>query len=144
MGVASCSIVIQQMQALDSTQVLDPLTFAFFKGLNAPAVNGVLTADVTAGLAAGVYRMASIHTSANHAPAVAAVAQHGFFDDIVYVRLSTLMRTQRLMDRPFPSSLSSRPSMPSLVVFGRVLVYSIFLCVLDAAFSHYRTPSLAL
>jgi len=82
--VAHSHIVIQQMQALDSTQVLDPLTFAFFKGLNAPAVNGVLTADVTAGLAAGVYRMASIHTSANHAPAVAAVAQHGFFDDIVY------------------------------------------------------------
>jgi hypothetical protein len=82
--VAHSHIVIQQMQAVDSTQVLDPLTFAFFKGLNAPAVNGVLSADVTDGLAAGVYRMASIHTSANHAPAVAAVAQHGFFDDIVY------------------------------------------------------------
>jgi len=82
--VAHSHIVIQQMQAVDSTQVLDPLTFAFFKGLNAPAVGGVLSADVTAGLAAGVYRMASIHTSANHAPAVAAVAQHGFFDDIVY------------------------------------------------------------
>lgn len=94
MGVAPYSIVIQQIQSLESTQVVNPLDFAFFKGLNDPAVGGILTADVTAGLPAGVYRMASIHTSANHAPAIAAVAQHGFFDDITYVRLSTLTRTQ--------------------------------------------------
>ena len=83
------------MQSLESTQVLDPLTFAFFKGLNDPAVNGVLSAQVADGLPAGVYRMASIHTSANHAPAVGAVAQHGFFDDVVYVRFSTLILTQK-------------------------------------------------
>jgi len=91
-GVAPCSIVIQLMGALDSTAILDPLDFAFFKGLNDPAVGGILTADVTDGLPAGNYRMASIHTSANHAPAIAAVAQHGFFDDIVYVRFSILTR----------------------------------------------------
>jgi hypothetical protein len=82
--IAHSHIVIQQMQSLESTEVLNPLTFAFFKGLNDAAVNGVLSAEVADGLPAGVYRMASIHTSANHAPAVGAVAQHGFFDDIVY------------------------------------------------------------
>jgi len=82
--VAHSHIVIQALPAADSTAPLDPTTFAFFKGLNAPAVGGVLSASVAAGLPAGNYRMASIHTSANHAPAVAAVAQHGFFDDMVY------------------------------------------------------------
>ena len=90
-----CSIVIQKMDSLESTTVLDPLTFAFFKGLNDAAVGGVLSAEVADGLEAGVYRMASIHTSANHAPAVGAVAQHGFFDDVVYVRFSTLILTQK-------------------------------------------------
>jgi hypothetical protein len=107
-GVAPCSIVIQEIGALDGTAPLDPLDFAFFKGLNDPAVGGILTADVTEGLAAGNYRMASIHTNANHAPAVAAVAQHGFFDDIVYVRFSTLTIAQRLTFLPLSSSLSRR------------------------------------
>ena len=80
---------------------LDPLQFAFFKGLNDAANGNILSADVTNGLAPGNYRMASIHSSANHAPAIAAVAQHGFFDDIVYVRLLIPMRTQKLMRPPF-------------------------------------------
>ncbi|CAG8735506.1 14919_t:CDS:1, partial [Acaulospora colombiana] len=69
-------VVIQQMGAFDDPAILDPKTFAFFKGVNTGQVNGVVTADVTAGLPAGNYRMASINTSANHTPAIAAVAQH--------------------------------------------------------------------
>jgi hypothetical protein len=77
------------MDDFESPNILDPTKFAFFKGLNEPASNGVLSADVTSGLAPGKYRLATIHTSANHAPAVVAVAQHGFLDDMVYVSLST-------------------------------------------------------
>ena len=43
-----------------SQDILDPLNFDFFKGLNDPAVNGILSADVDKGLAAGNYRMASV------------------------------------------------------------------------------------
>jgi hypothetical protein len=82
--IAHSHIVIQPMDDFASPAILDPLKFSFFKGLNDPAVNGVLSAAVANGLTAGKYRMASIHTNANHAPAVAAVAQHGFFDDMVY------------------------------------------------------------
>jgi hypothetical protein len=82
--IAHSHIVIQPMNDFDSPNILDPLDFVFFKGLNAPAQNGVLSADVTDGVPPGKYRMGSIHSSANHAPAVAAVAQHGYFDDIVY------------------------------------------------------------
>lgn len=76
--------VIQKMGDFADPAILDPATFAFFKGIDGAAVNGQLTANVTAGLPAGNYRLASINTDANHTPAVAAVAQHGWLDDIVY------------------------------------------------------------
>jgi hypothetical protein len=74
------------MASLDSTQPLDPKVFAFFKGLNNVANNGVLTASVTNGLPAGFYRISSINAAANHQEAVGPVAQRGSFNDVVYVR----------------------------------------------------------
>ncbi|KAI0089855.1 hypothetical protein BDY19DRAFT_1047711 [Irpex rosettiformis] len=77
-------VVIDTLQSLTQTQPTDPTKFAFFKGLNAAASGGVLTADVTQGLPAGTYRLSSINTAANHQPALVAVAQHGALDDQVY------------------------------------------------------------
>lgn len=54
------------------------------KGINEAADNGVVTADVTGGLAKGFYRMGSINSAANHQPVLVAVAQHGALDDMVY------------------------------------------------------------
>lgn len=81
-------ITVQQMQSLDSTQPLDPKVFAFFKGLNEVANNGVLTATVTNGLPAGVYRISSINAANNHQEAVGPVAQHGSFNDVVYITVA--------------------------------------------------------
>ena len=67
---------------------LDPEVFVFFKGLNAPAKDGILTAEVPSGLPAGAYRMCSINTSSNHQPVLVSVAQHGSLDDCVYVSLA--------------------------------------------------------
>jgi hypothetical protein len=61
-------VVVEQISSLTDTTPTNPNTFAFFKGLNAAAVGGVLTADVTGGLQPGVYRLASINTCANHQP----------------------------------------------------------------------------
>lgn len=47
-----------------------------------------MTADVTGGLPAGVYRMGSINSAANHQPVIVAVAQHGALDDMVYFTVS--------------------------------------------------------
>jgi len=77
-------VVIEAIDSLTSTTPTDPTRFAFFKGLNDPAQNGVLTADVTTGLPAGTYRLASINTAANHQPVLVSVAQHGAMDDMVY------------------------------------------------------------
>lgn len=77
-------VVVESLTSLDQTEPTSPGTFAFFKGLNNPAQNGVLTADVTGGLPAGTYRLASINTAANHQPVLVAVAQHGALDDMVY------------------------------------------------------------
>ena len=76
-------VVVEKIPALDSTEVTDPTQFAFFKGLNDPATNGVLSVAVPGGLPAGIYRMASINAAANHQPALVAIAQHGSLDDMV-------------------------------------------------------------
>jgi hypothetical protein len=78
-------VVIQEVTSLKQTTPADPTQFAFFLGLNAAAQNGVLTAAVSNGLPAGTYRLSSINTAANHQPVVGPVAQHGSFDDIIYV-----------------------------------------------------------
>ncbi|CAE6508318.1 unnamed protein product [Rhizoctonia solani] len=59
-------VTVELLSSLDQTTVTDPQKFAFFKGLNNAAQGGVLTADVTAGLPAGAYRMCSINSAANH------------------------------------------------------------------------------
>jgi len=82
--VGHSHIVIESLTSLGQTTPTDPRKFAFFKGLNAAAVNGQLSASVTAGLAAGAYRMCSINSSANHQPVIVPVAQHGALDDCVY------------------------------------------------------------
>jgi hypothetical protein len=78
-------VVIEQLSAIDQTTLPDPNKFAFFKGVNDPAVNGVLSADVSNGLPAGVYKLSSINAAANHQPVLVAIAQHGSLDDAVYV-----------------------------------------------------------
>ncbi|TFK37598.1 hypothetical protein BDQ12DRAFT_632172 [Crucibulum laeve] len=78
-------VVVEQLSSITQTTPTDPKKFAFFKGLNAAASNGVLTADVTAGLPAGFYKLSSINSAANHQPVIVPVAQHGSLDDAIYV-----------------------------------------------------------
>jgi len=76
--------VVEALTALDQTTPTNPNKFAFFKGFNEVAINGVLNATVPTGLLAGSYRMCSINTAANHQPALGPIAQHGSFDDCSY------------------------------------------------------------
>ena len=80
-------VVVEAISSLVQTTPTDPKTFAFFKGLNAAAVDGVMTAEVTAGLPAGSYRLSSINSAANHQPVLVPVAQRGALDDTVYVSI---------------------------------------------------------
>ncbi|KXN87552.1 hypothetical protein AN958_08486 [Leucoagaricus sp. SymC.cos] len=77
-------VVVEQLNAIDQTTPTDPRKFAFFKGLNAAAQNGQLTASVDKGLPAGVYKLSSINSAANHQPVLVPIAQHGSLDDAVY------------------------------------------------------------
>jgi len=70
---------------LDDNKVQDPLSFAFFKGLNNKAENGLLSTEVTTGLPAGFYQMSTLNTAANHQPLVVSIAQHASTDDTIYV-----------------------------------------------------------
>jgi hypothetical protein len=82
--VGHSHVVVEKLDSLTQTTPTDPKKFFFFKGLNAAAVNGVLTADVSNGLPAGVYKVSTINTAANHQPVLVPVAQHGSVDDVVY------------------------------------------------------------
>ena len=59
-------IVVEQLTGFNQTTPTNPKTFTYFKGLNAPAVNGTLSGEVTGGLDPGFYRIAVIHSAANH------------------------------------------------------------------------------
>ena len=81
--------VIESLSCITSTDPSDPSKFAFFKGVNTAADDeGNVSVKVTEGLPAGVYKLSSINTSANHVPPLVAVAQHGSLDDQVYVRIN--------------------------------------------------------
>jgi len=75
---------VSDVGSFTSTTPQDPNVFAFFKGVNGAAVNGVVSETVANGLPDGVYRVCSINTDANHMPCLVAVAQHGTLDDCVY------------------------------------------------------------
>lgn len=81
-------IVIEQLDSLTQTTPTDPTKFSFFKGLNDPANNGILTADVTNGLPEGTYKISTINSAANHQPVLVPIAQHGSLDDAVYFTVS--------------------------------------------------------
>jgi len=77
-------VVIDRLSALDQVTPTDPTLFAFFSALNAPAVDGVLSVNVSDGLPAGFYRIASLHSATNHQPVLVPIAQHGALDDAVH------------------------------------------------------------
>jgi hypothetical protein len=78
-------VVIEQLDSLTQTTPTDPTKFAFFKGLNDPANNGILTTEVANGLPEGTYKISTINSAANHQPVLVPIAQHGSLDDVVYV-----------------------------------------------------------
>lgn len=77
-------VVVEKLAAIDQITLTNPSQFAFFKGLNDAAVNGVLSAAVTGGLPTGFYKLSSINTAANHQPVLVPIAQHGSLDDAIY------------------------------------------------------------
>lgn len=62
-------VTIQNIGSLNPSTPPDPTTFAFFKGINdAGDGNGGLSAAVTGGLPAGVYRVCTMTSASNHQP----------------------------------------------------------------------------
>jgi len=71
------------VQKLIGNGVPDPRIFAFFKGLNDKAKNGLLSTVVNKGLPAGKYRLCTMVSSFAHQPTLMPVAQRGAQDDCV-------------------------------------------------------------
>ncbi|THU93211.1 hypothetical protein K435DRAFT_584124, partial [Dendrothele bispora CBS 962.96] len=84
--VGHSHVTIDPVASLTDTNPTDPESaFVYFKGINTPPdANGIVSVTLDKGLPAGVYRLASINSAANHQPVLAPVAQHGSLDDMVY------------------------------------------------------------
>ncbi|ODO02096.1 hypothetical protein L198_02827 [Cryptococcus wingfieldii CBS 7118] len=82
--VGHAHVVIQAMKSMDDDSLLDPNTFAFFKGLDKTDVNGLSTLDISGGLQAGAYRMCTIMSSSNHASVIMPIAQRGAENTCTY------------------------------------------------------------
>lgn len=84
-------VVIEAQGSLQSTDLVTDNKFVFFKGVNGAAKNGILSADVTDGLPAGIYKLTTINSAANHQPVLMPVAQHRSTEDAVFVRLCSIV-----------------------------------------------------
>jgi len=76
-------ITIQKLESDD--QPPDPKVFAFFLGLNNPAKDDVLTANVKKGLPEGSFRICTMVASFGHQPTLMPVAQRGSQDDCIRI-----------------------------------------------------------
>jgi len=106
-------VVIEKLDKLDQTKPTDPRTFAFFKGLNAAAQNGKLTATVDKGLEPGVYKLSSINTASNHQPCIAPIAQHGSLDDAIYFTVTADGKPQKGNNPANPVETSTSTPQPT-------------------------------
>lgn len=84
------------IQKLNGRGVPDPRIFAFFKGLNEKAKNGILTADVEKGLPAGNYRLCTMSSAFSHQPVLMPVAQRGAQDDCVRFKVIKKKKTRKM------------------------------------------------
>ncbi|CAB4384962.1 unnamed protein product [Rhizophagus irregularis] len=76
------------IQKLNGNNIPDARVFAFFKGLNDAAVNGVLSVLVEKGLPQkGQYRICTMNSSNSHQPVVMPVAQRGAQDDCIRINV---------------------------------------------------------
>ncbi len=79
--------VIEKLTSIKQVTPTSPGSFVFFKGVDTPALKGILSVPVINGIDVGVYRLSSINSAANHQPVLVSIAQHGALDDMVYVRI---------------------------------------------------------
>lgn len=67
--VGHTHVTVQNIGSFDTKTPPDPTQFVFFKGINdAGDGNGGLTATVSGGLPAGIYRVCTMTSASNHQP----------------------------------------------------------------------------
>jgi len=79
-------VVIDELDALNSTVPTDSQTFAYFNIIPdvTDATTGAITTNITDGLPEGFYRMTVTTRAANHQPVLVPIAQHGALNDVAY------------------------------------------------------------
>ncbi|KAF7364045.1 hypothetical protein MSAN_01063200 [Mycena sanguinolenta] len=82
-------VVIDPLDALDSTFPTDSLDFAYFSIVSDVATAGEINTEVTNGLPEGFYRMTVTPRAASHQPVLVPTAEHGALNDVTYVHFSS-------------------------------------------------------
>ncbi|KAJ6526235.1 hypothetical protein DFH09DRAFT_170041 [Mycena vulgaris] len=78
-------VVVEELDALNSTVPADNRNFVFFSILGDPAGDaGTIESTITDGLPEGFYRISVMVRAANHQPVLVPIAQHGFLNDAAY------------------------------------------------------------
>ncbi|KAJ3575895.1 hypothetical protein NP233_g789 [Leucocoprinus birnbaumii] len=105
-------IVIQEVNSIDSAELLDPRIFSFFKSGRPTVIppgldDGVMRVQlsVSGGLPNGTYRLSSLMRTANHAPILSPIEQRGSSNDVVYFTVTD--SGQSNITTSTPSAVSS-------------------------------------
>ncbi|CAJ0826272.1 3440_t:CDS:2, partial [Entrophospora sp. SA101] len=83
------------IQKLDGNNLPDAKDFAFFKGLDQPDKNGILSVKVK-GLSPGDYRICTLVSSFSHQPVIMPVAKRGSQDDYDMGRTGRMLMADNL------------------------------------------------
>ncbi|KAJ7453075.1 hypothetical protein FB451DRAFT_671382 [Mycena latifolia] len=77
-------VVVEELDALNSTIPADIQKFVFFSIIKDPDVNGAIQSSIPNGLPDGFYRVTVTAHAANHQPVLVPLSQHGSLNDAVY------------------------------------------------------------
>ncbi|KAJ7137938.1 hypothetical protein C8R44DRAFT_339511 [Mycena epipterygia] len=81
-------IVIEELDALNSTVPTDSQNFVFFNIFTFAPTDGFIEASITSGLPEGFYRITVSTHAANYQPVLAPISQHGSMNDVTYVTVT--------------------------------------------------------
>ncbi|KAJ7706860.1 hypothetical protein B0H17DRAFT_1192423 [Mycena rosella] len=77
-------VVVEELDALNSTTPLDNEHFIFFAVIKDPLSQGSIESSIPTGLPEGFYRVTVTTRAANHQPVIVPISQHGSLNDAVY------------------------------------------------------------
>ncbi|KAK7038283.1 hypothetical protein R3P38DRAFT_541993 [Favolaschia claudopus] len=110
--IGNFHIVIDELDALDSTVPTDSQKFVFFNVIQDAVSDGEISTNVTNGLPEGYYRMTVTPRAANHQPVLVPLVQRGSVNDVAYF---TVTASGEPGSTPATTKRSTVPHQPAYI-----------------------------